>query len=117
MTTEEGQCRNPRIDEEVQSEFLGTMPKVQEHEREDLAHADYVVSCPVDMHKSILKLMEISVQKEDGLPSGLDGKAGVSHVMGLNASGEFKEVPIAGRGVQKTHRPAKSDPTQPNLLG
>ena len=101
MTAEEGQCRNPRIDEEGQSEFSGTMPQVQEREREDLAYADYVVTCPTDVHKSVSELMEISVQKGDELSSGLDGKASVSHVMGLSASGEIKEVPPAGPNAIK----------------
>ena len=60
-----------------------------------------MVICPNDVHKSISELMEISVQKEDGLPNGLDGKASVSHVMGLSASGEIREVPTVGPNAIK----------------
>nr|POE78826.1 hypothetical protein CFP56_59400 [Quercus suber] len=74
VMAEGGQCRNPRNDEEGQSKSLGTTPHVQERDRKDLAHADYVVSCTVDMHKSVSELKEILVQKEDELHSGLDAQ-------------------------------------------
>ena len=95
VTSEDGQCRNPSNDEEGQSIFSGTTPQVQERDREDLAHANYVVSCIADVHKSVSDLKEILVQKEYRLPSGLDGKASVSHVMGLSGSVAIKEVSTA----------------------
>nr|POF25091.1 adp-ribosylation factor 3 [Quercus suber] len=48
------------------------------------AHADYVVSETADVHNVATRLKENPIQKEDGLPSGLEGKARESNVMGLS---------------------------------
>ena len=81
VTAEGGQRRNPRNDEEGQPAVSGTTPHVQERDGDDLAHADSVVSCNADVHKSVAKLNENSAQKEDVLLNGLDGKVNVSPVM------------------------------------
>ena len=60
-----------------------------------------MVSCNANVHKSVAKLKEISVQKEDGLHSGLDGKAHVSHGMGLSVSDAITEVHTAGLNALK----------------
>ena len=46
----DGQCGNPRNDEEGQSGFFEIKPHIQEHNQ---AHANYVVSSTADMHKAV----------------------------------------------------------------
>ncbi|XP_075665004.1 uncharacterized protein LOC142634590 [Castanea sativa] len=101
VTVERRQCRNPSNDEDGESEFSGNTPQSQERDRKDLAHADYVVRCTADVYNSVSDLKEISVQKDNVLTSGLDGKASVSQVLGLSVSGGSKEVTSAGPNATK----------------
>ena len=76
MAVADGHCRNPRNDDEGQSEFSRIKSHVQEP---DHTQANYVVSSTADVHKAVTELKENSIQVVDGLPSGLEGKAGESN--------------------------------------
>ena len=79
----DGQCRNPRNNDEGQSEFSRIKLHVQEP---DHTQANYVVSSTADVHKAVTELKENSIQVVDGLPSGLEGKTEESNMMGLSGT-------------------------------
>ena len=79
----DGQCRNPRNNDEGQSGCSRIKLHVQEP---DHTQANYVVSSTADVHKAVTELKENSIQVVDGLPSGLEGKTEESNMMGLSGT-------------------------------
>ena len=60
-----------------------------------------MVRCIADVHNLVYDLKEILVQKDNVLTSRLDGKASVSQVLSLSASGAIKGVTSAGPNATK----------------
>ena len=98
MAAVDGQCRNPRNDDKGQSRFSGITPHVQER---NYAYTNYVVSSTADVHKAITELKENPIQKVDGLPSRLEGKACESNMMGLNGTEAISEKQSDGPNAVK----------------
>ncbi|KAK7835681.1 uncharacterized protein CFP56_023287 [Quercus suber] len=53
VTAEEGQCKNPTVDDEGESVFSGNTPQVQDRDGENLGHADYVERDTDDVHNLV----------------------------------------------------------------
>nr|POE71592.1 hypothetical protein CFP56_55912 [Quercus suber] len=101
VTAEEGQCKNPTVDDEGESVFSGNTPQVQDRDGENLGHADYVERDTDDVHNLVTDVQEKLIQKDDVVPGGLDGMASVSHMMGVSDNGTIKEATTAGPIVTK----------------
>ena len=93
-----GQCKNPRKDDEGQSDSVGITAPTQEHSH---AHATNVVTATADVHKAASALKANRVQVLDGSPSGLDGKAEDITMMGLKGAKDCSvNPPIGPNGVK-----------------
>ena len=82
MAADEGQCRNPRNNDEGHFIFLGITPHGQERNH---AHAGFVVSGTAEVHNPVTKLKENLIQKVDDFSSGLVSKACENKVLGLSS--------------------------------
>ena len=60
-----------------------------------------MVSGTADVHKAVTELKENLIQKVDGLPSGLEGKACESNVMGLSGAEVISEKQSNGPNAVK----------------
>ena len=98
LAAADGQCKNPRKDDEGQSDSVGITAHIQENYQ---AHATDVVKLSADVHSAESALKANRVQLCDGSPSGLDGKAEDSTVMGLKGARVcFVNPPIGPNGVK-----------------
>ena len=78
---DDGQCRNPRDEDEVHSGFAGITAHGQGGNH---AHAGVVVSSTADVHKPVTELKEEVLKHVADLPSGLGSKAHDNKMLGLS---------------------------------